>query len=39
MRQNEFSYLLKFWLITIENSGKQKSKMILGVEINQFGDG
>ena len=39
MGQNEFSYELTFWLISIENSGKQNSKNTLGVEINQFGDG
>ena len=36
--QNEFSYELTFWFISIENSGKQKSKNTLRVEINQFCD-
>ena len=35
MRQNKFSYALTFWFILIKNSGKQKSKNTLGVEINQ----
>ena len=39
MAQNEFSYELMFWFISIENSGKQKSKNTLGLEIYQFGDG
>ena len=38
-RQNEFSYELTFWLILIENSGKQKRLNTLRVEINQFCDG
>ena len=37
--QNEFSYELTFWFISIENSGKQKRKNTLRVEINQFCDG
>ena len=39
MGQNEFSYELTFRFISIENSGKQKSKKTLGVEVNQFADG
>ena len=38
MGQSKFSYELKFWFISIENSGKQKSKYTLRVEINQFCD-
>ena len=37
--QNEFCYELTFWSITIEKSGKEKSKNTLRVEINQFCDG
>ena len=37
--QNEYSYELTFWFISIENSGKQKSKNTLRIEINQFCDG
>ena len=36
MGQSKFSYELTFWFISIENSGKQKSKNTLRVEINQF---
>ena len=36
MGKNEFSYALTFWLISIKNSVKQKSKNTLRVEINQF---
>ena len=32
--QNEFSYELTFWFISIDNSGKQKSKNTMRVEIN-----
>ena len=39
MGQSKFSYELTFWFILIKNSGKQKSKNILRVEINQFCDG
>ena len=39
MRQNKFSYELMFWFISNENGGKQKSKNILIVEINQVCDG
>ena len=39
MGQSKFSYELTFWFILIENSGKQKSKNTLRVEINQFFDG
>ena len=39
MEQNEFSYELTFWFISIENSDKQKSKNTLRLEIYQFGDG
>ena len=39
MRQNKFCYKLTLRIISIENSDKQKSKITLGVEINQFGDG
>ena len=39
MGQNELSYELTFWFISIVHSGKQKSKNTLGVEINQFDDG
>ena len=35
----EFSYELTFWFISIKNSGKQKSKNTLRVELNQFCDG
>ena len=38
MGQSKFSYELTFWLILIKNSGKQKSKNTLRVEINQFCD-
>ena len=37
--QSKFSFKLTFWLISIENRGKQKSKNTLRVEINQFCDG
>ena len=37
--QNEFSYELTFWFISIINSGQQKSKSTLRVEITQFCDG
>ena len=36
--KSEFSCELTFWFISIENGGKQKSKNILRVEINQFFD-
>ena len=39
MGQNELSYELTFWFISIENSDKQKVKITLGVEINRFGGG
>ena len=39
MGQSKFSYELMFWVISIENGGKQKSKNTLRVEINQFCDG
>ena len=39
MGQNEFSYELTFRFIAIENSGEQKRKNTLGVEVNQFADG
>ena len=39
MGQSKFSYELTFWFILIKNSGKQKSKNTLRVEINQFCDG
>ena len=39
MGQSKFSYELAFWLISIENGGKQKSKNTLRVEIDQFCDG
>ena len=35
-RQSKFSYELTFWFILIKNSGKQKGKNTLKVEINQF---
>ena len=35
---SKFSYELTFWFILIENSGKQKSKNTLRIEINQFCD-
>ena len=38
MGKSKFSYGLTFWFILIKNSGKQKSKNILRVEINQFCD-
>ena len=38
MGQSKFSYELTFWFISIKNSGKQKSKNSLRVEINQFCD-
>ena len=37
--QSKFSCKLTFWLISIENRGKEKSKNTLRVEINQFCDG
>ena len=37
--QSRFNYELTFWLISIENGGKHKSKNTLRVEINQFCDG
>ena len=37
--QNEFSYGLTFWFISIGNSGKYKSENTSRVEINQFCDG
>ena len=39
MGQSKFSYELMFWFISVENGGKQKSKNILRLEINQFCDG
>ena len=39
MGKNKLSYELTFWFILIKNSGKQKNKNILRVEINQFCDG
>ena len=39
MGQSKFSYELTFWFILIKNSGKQKSKNILRVDINQLTDG
>ena len=39
MGQSKFSYELTFWFILIKNSGKQKSKNTLRVEINQSCDG
>ena len=36
---SKFSYELTFWFISIQSSGKQKSKNTLRVEINQFCDG
>ena len=39
MGQSKFNYELTFWFILIKNSGKQKSKNALRVEINQFCDG
>ena len=36
MGQSKLSYELTFWLISIENGGKQKSKNTLRVEIKQF---
>ena len=38
MGQSKFSYELTFWLILIKNSGKQKNKNTLRVEINQLCD-
>ena len=38
MGQSKFSYELTFWFILIKNSGKQKSRNTLRVEINQFCD-
>ena len=38
MGQSKFSYELTFWFILIKNSGKQKNKTALRVEINQFCD-
>ena len=37
--KNGFFYEWTFWFISFENSGKQKSKNTLRVEINQFCDG
>ena len=39
MGQSKFSYELTFWFILTKNSGKQKSKNTLRVEIIQFCDG
>ena len=39
MEKSRFSYELTFWVISIENGGKQKSKNTLRVEVNQFCDG
>ena len=39
MGPSKFSYELTFWFVSIENSGKQKSKNTLRVENNQFCDG
>ena len=39
MGQSKHSYEVTFWFILIKNSGKQKSKNTLRVEINQFCDG
>ena len=39
MGQSKSSDELTFWFISIENGGKQKSKITLRVEINQFCDG
>ena len=39
MGQSKFSYELTFWFILIKNSGKQKSKNTLRIEINQLCDG
>ena len=39
MGQSKFSYGLTFWFIALENGGKQKSKITLRVEINQFCNG
>ena len=39
MGQSKFSYELTSWFISIENSGKQKSKNTLRVDIDQFCDG
>ena len=36
MGQSRFRYELTFWFILIKNSGKQKSKNTLRVEINQI---
>ena len=38
MGQSKFSYELMFWIISIENGGKQESKNTLRVEINPFCD-
>ena len=38
MGQSKFCYALTFWFILIINSGKQKSKNTLRVEINYFCD-
>ena len=38
MKQSKFNYELTFLLISAENSGKQKVKNILRVDINQFCD-
>ena len=39
MGQSKFRYELRFWSISIENDGKQKSKNTSRVEINQICDG
>ena len=36
MGQSKFSYELTYWFVLTKNSGKQKSKNTLRVEINQF---
>ena len=38
MGQSKFSYELMFWLISIENGGKQERTNTLRVEINPFCD-
>ena len=38
MGQSKFSYELTFWFSLIKNSGKQKNKNTLRVEIIQFCD-
>ena len=39
MGQSKFSYELTFWFVSTDKGDKQKRKLTLRVEINQFCDG